>query len=151
MLGITFDDPRFIKYLDRLARYMVGIETIFELRKHKSKGLFQYPVKIKFTQPRSTDFCLPTLTEIQQSLQNTAFQYPAAVHYCYDEMYQQFSAKEHAEIQILSYYLQNPQNTPLINYIGVSKHCCYLCAKLLEQFQVVVGVARSFAVGSRMT
>ena len=60
----------FIKYLDWLARYNTGIQLILELRKQKdkSKRLFQYPVHITFTEPRTTCYCLPTRTEIQQSI-----------------------------------------------------------------------------------
>lgn len=55
MLSMNFD-PIFIKYLDPLAHYKVGIEEIFELRKHKSsrdrihrtekyRPLLAYPVR----------------------------------------------------------------------------------------------------------
>ena len=39
---------------------------------------------------------------------NTSFQYPLRVQQSYHQQYQKFHATEHAEMQLVSYYLQNP-------------------------------------------
>lgn len=55
--------PVFMEYLNRIACYRVAIDTIFELQKRNSGP----SVMIEFTEPRTKDHPLPTLTELQQS------------------------------------------------------------------------------------
>ena len=81
ILDMSFvQTPTFIKYLERLARYKVGMNTISELQKRNSGPWFSYPGEIEFTEPRRKEHPLPTLTELDPN--DTSF-YPPRVRESY--------------------------------------------------------------------
>jgi hypothetical protein len=45
------------------------------------------------------------------------------------------SMGEHAEIQIIRHFLQNPNITPILPYIAVSKLGCFLCTEFMKKLQ----------------
>ena len=73
---------------------------------------------------------LPPLLQLQKTLldpdDDEAFEYPLHIQDQYNE-FRHLRTTEHAEMQLVSYYLQNPPKSPMVRYIGVSKFRCYMC------------------------
>ena len=142
-----YNSHKLIRYLDRLRRYSVGIDIMSLLQEHKS--MFPYPVNIKFTSSRAKKYLLPELLELRSLVDNkgASYHYPPPVQESYQGLRERFYATEHAEMQLVSYYLQNEEKKQVVNYIGVSKFCCYMCAIFLKYLQGPNGGRRlTFAV-----
>ena len=142
---LTDDNLKLIRYLDRLARYIIGIDIMSWIKKHNS--IFPYPVDIEFTSQRTKTHLLPELLELRSLVDNkgASYQYPSPVKESYQNQRRGFCATEHAEMQLVSYYLQNEEKKQVVNYIGVSKFCCYMCAAFLKYLQEG-GCQHTFAV-----
>ncbi|OHE92064.1 hypothetical protein CORC01_12645 [Colletotrichum orchidophilum] len=49
----------------------------------------------------------------------------------------------HAEMQLLSFYDQNPDLTPRLLFMGTSKKACYLCHEFISRHPLTIGVSAS--------
>lgn len=45
------------------------------------------------------------------------------------------SFKEHCEIQLVRFYIENPNTVPVMPYLGISKLSCFLCSEFLKYLQ----------------
>ena len=130
-----------IAYLERLGRYAVAVRTLHMMRGHRkaSKTFSMYSVAISFTQGRVDELTLPSLQQLQHLLMgpthSSYVDYPAKIRRAYSQLNERCTVKEHAEMQLLRFYLENPQITPVINCFGISKYCCYFCTSLLKELQ----------------
>ena len=124
----------------KFLRYALTIRTLGLMRGHRkaSKTLFMYLVAILFTQGRTDELTLTSLQNLQYLLlgpNNSSYvEYPTRIRRAYSQLHERctlkdslVALKEHAEMQPLRFYLENPQITPVINYFRVSKYCCFLC------------------------
>jgi len=62
-------------------------------------------------------------------------EYPNRIKIAYMQQHKRCTLKEHTEIQLVRFYLENPQIIPAINYFGVSEYCCFLCDSFLKELQ----------------
>ena len=125
-------------FLDGLAAYDLASKALLEVRRrlrNLEPRLFTNKISISLvTCPNSESFQKLSLDELAK-LVETGDQ-PPQIHTAAESSYLNISPrvylKEHCEIQLVRFYIENPGTIPVMAYLGVSKLSCFLCSKFLE-------------------
>lgn len=129
------------RFIERLAQYGTALYTLKSIVKERIKfrnPIFHCSVDVVFTSPRSPSIELPSLDKLKEwALQSND---PLVIvsadrKWEYEQQITGFRAKEHCEIQLVRFYLENSEVFPVLSYFGTSKSCCFMCDLFLKGLQ----------------
>jgi hypothetical protein len=131
------------KYIERVSQYHQALSVLSSVvRRRIERGhyLLEHPTEVVFTSPKVMAIGLPPLKEtllpwVVGPRDVPSVQNPDNVYHAYQSAMKRFEAKEHCEMQLVRFYLENSAVVPLLEYIGVSKFCCFMCAEFLKELQ----------------
>lgn len=122
-----------IRFIERLAQYDAALDTLRRIAKKRTNShnpIFNCHIDVVFTSPKSAPILLPSLQELKEwvlrpdSVPRTHI--PDNCVLKYEQQITNFQAKEHCEIQLIRFYLENPDFFPVLPYFGVSGFCCFM-------------------------
>lgn len=148
---VAEDTKKAKRFLERIAAYHVALRTLQEIsRKHNSKPLLADKIVIAIVRPKLMSFRPPTLDKLAAALltedQHKWFRVPSASRGLFT--WTEVELKEHCEVQLVRFYIENANTVPVIPYLGVSKLSCFLCSLFLKKLDdpELPGLPIQFAV-----
>ena len=129
-----------IGFLEGLAAYDLALNTLLEVRRRLGglePLLFTNTISISLLpRPNHQRFRIPSLENLAR-LVATDEEIHSSARNSYSTKFRGglVTLKEHCEIQLVRFYIENPGVVPVMAYLGVSKLSCFLCSKFLEYLQ----------------
>lgn len=137
------------KFLGRLAAYSAALGTLRDIcwRFDGSKPPFT-KIAVSVLPHRHEEFQRPTQEELEELVRFVTGASSIGDGFCkrYDDLPEDIDLKEHCEILLARFYLENLDVAPVLPYLGVSKLCCFLCFEFLKRLQKVDGAPDGFCV-----
>ena len=127
-----------IRFIERLGAYGTALDTLLGVRRRLSspQPIFPNKIDIRLLLPEDKLFQPPGIEELTRSVMSVE-DHPSLLvppdicdHYARNSMCASF--KEHCEIQLVRFYIENPNTVPVIAYLGISKLSCFLCSEFLN-------------------
>ena len=126
------------RFLERLAAYDLALNGLLDVRRRldKLKPLLANKITISLLPSRRYRlFQQPSLEELER-LATTDSQ-KLQIHETMKNWYPKYirengDLKEHCEIQLVRFYIENPDTVPVMAYLSVPKLSCFLCSKFLK-------------------
>ena len=137
----TRDAHKAKRFLERLAAYEIAIETLRRIFRKRRTGhpLFTSEIAISLLPPNHMSFQPPTLEELSRSVMSAArrssLRIPLTVCESYTSISTDVDLEEHCEIQLVRFYIENPDAAPVLPYLGISKLSCYQCSVFLSRLE----------------
>ena len=134
------------RFLGRLAAYEIAMRALrVVFRKCRTSSphtlftLFTGEIAISLLPPNHMSFQPPTLDELSSSVMTVddhrSLQIPPIVCQSYTDISTDVDLAEHCEIQLVRFYIENPDTAPVLPYLGVSKLSCFQCSSFLRSLQ----------------
>ena len=127
------------RFIERIANYHIALRTIWRICKKSGKSEWPFPKKIavELLPPKRRQFRPPTVGELWASMmpedRYKFLRIPTAVRQSLPSGV--VDLKEHCEVQLVRFYLENDNRAPVVPYLGVSKLSCSLCCLFLKKLQ----------------
>lgn len=124
------------KFLGRLGAYGAALDTLRDVRwiSASPKHRFTKVITISVLPYRHEKFLRPDPEELE-SLVAAVRPIDPNVYKGYNEFPKEIGLKEHCEILLVRFYIENSAMAPVLPYLGVSKLCCFLCFEFLKRLQ----------------
>ena len=131
------------RFLERLAAYGVALESLRQLFLRRSAGsshpLFTSKIVILLLPPNHMSFQPPSLDELSSSVmtvdEHESLQIPLTACESYTSISTDVDLEEHCEIQLVHFYIENPDTVPVLPYLGISKPSCFQCSAFFGRLQ----------------
>ena len=139
----TRDAHKTKQFLRRLAAYEIALGTIRNLfwrrQGDSSNPLFTSKIAILLLPPNQMSFQLPSLDGLLSSVMTVddhrSLRIPPIVCLSYTGISTDVDLEEHCEIQLVRFYIENPDTGPFLPYLGISKLSCFQCCAFLGRLQ----------------
>ena len=139
----TRDAHKAKRFLERLAVYDIALATLRRIFRKRRTGsshpLFTSKIAISLLPPNHMSFQPQTLDELSSSVMTVddhrSLQIPPIVCQSYTSISTDVNLVEHCEIQLVRFYIENPDTAPVLPYLGVSKLSCFQCSSFLRSLQ----------------
>ena len=133
----TWDARKANRFLMRLAAYEYALNTLRQLFWRRGDGgslpLFTGRIAISLLPPNHKAFQPLSLDELSSAVMTVDEHRSFRIHIGepYTGISTDLDLEEHCEIQLVRFYIENPDTAPVLPYLGISKPSCFQCSAFL--------------------
>ena len=133
----TRDSRKTVRFLTRLGWYEIALGTLRQLFWRRggdgSLPLFTGRIAISLLPSNHKAFQPPSIDELTSSVMTVSEH--RSIRLRIGELCTSISTdqdlEEHCEIQLVRFYMENPNTAPVLPYLGISKSSCFQCSAFL--------------------
>ena len=124
------------RFLERLGAYGKALNTLQQVLWNPSKPIFPNGIAISVLPSRRKKFRKPKLEKLASFVMTEeelkSFEFDPDISGPYEEATARVDLKEHCEILLARFYIEDSNRVPVIDYLSVSKLSCFLCSEFLK-------------------